>query len=201
MLLSIYAYANIIKFDSQGIVYNIEEENGNSLIQKRIKDLNITKLTNIYKANIEKAYYGDVSIADSIFNFINTEEDYTLAAFDIKDIFGNILYKKNDKIASILPNKITLDLCFINGNFSNKIINHIIDDFGKECIYLVSKVDIRTFKKTYRIEEVYPLNTQNNSYVERFNIKYLPTKIHKFSKYITTKTLNIQEIQELYKYD
>lgn len=186
--------SNIVDFKEQGVLYNIEEENGDDLIKKRIAELNTTKIENLMAESYENSFKSNLNIHDSNIDSIETKKDMVPAKFDIKDSIGNILYAQGELIPSIIPAGTSLDLCFIDGSDEEEVIRFELQSFGK-CIYFVNKIDSREFEKKYN-QSAYPLSNQNEEYIVRFGVKALPTKVTKVGAELTTKTLNIVEIKK-----
>jgi len=186
--------ANPIDFGTHGETYPIAEENGNEMIQKKVKELNATKITNMYQKEYVSLKTSHVNLPNSLVDSNKTYRDMVKARWDIKDDNGKVIYAKGELIPSKLPYGQSVEICFINGNLQKKILQKIISEFGRKCIYMVNNYNFEKFSKEYSLSAVYPMGGQNLEYVKRFNIKQLPTKIFKKGEYITKTTLSVKKL-------
>jgi len=182
-----------VDFGVVGPLYSIEEENGDDLIQRKIKDINVTQLQQDIEEEIDKLYYSKLSLQHSYIDKEITKKDIVLSRYDIQDLYGNIVLKKGEEIVSKIPKGTSFSLCFIDASLHDDIVKKIISDFGKNCIYLINNADSRIVGKKYNIT-AYPMGGQNLLYIDRFNISQLPIKITKNGAYITRKQLNIKRL-------
>lgn len=188
--------SEFIDFGIKGQLYEIVEENGNDLIARALKEVDTNRIVNELKDETEASFVSKISLPDSTKTNESSKMDYVPARWDVVEINGNVIAKKGDLIPSFLPNGVKLELCFINGNESNKVNEYIINDFGRDCIYMVNNVDSRKFAEKYSLKEVYPISEQSTDYLERFSIKSFPTKITKHTKFIDTKTIDIVSLRK-----
>lgn len=201
-LLSTYLCAtmeaiDIVDFGEQGVLFDIEEENGMDLIDRKIKDLNTTKITNELIASIDGHFYPKTKFKESSIQKSEESEDLVLLDRDIVDPDGRILYKKGDSIPSIIPVGQKIEICFINGADDEKVLKEVLAAFGN-CTYMVANADARVFKEKYKVQ-AFPINTQNEIYLNRFKVEALPTKITKIKNMLKKETLNIIEIKNRIK--
>ena len=184
----------LVNFGNYGNQYDIKEQNGNDLIQDAIKKFDTKELEILLKREVEKAFKSSLNIPASQMKTRIKKLDLVKARWDITSpVDGTVLFRKGDLIPSYLPVNIELNLCFLDANESEKITKYTIEKFGK-CIYVVNNMDSRKFTKKYNVES-YPMTTINIEYIKRFNIEYLPTKITKKDKFITTTTINVIELR------
>ena len=182
-------------FGTHGTLYNIQETNGNDMLAKGIKDINITKVNKLLAKQVEDAFVSNISLPDSTVNSEIRKKDFVPARWDVIGLNGTIMAKKGDLILSEIPKGMTFSLCFINGDNPREIIDYVVKEFGN-CIYMVNKIDSRIFNKRYRYE-TYPISNQVKEYLTRYNVTKFPTKITKKSSYLYTKTLNIVELKRI----
>ena len=108
------------------------------------------------------------------------------------------MIKKGQPILSEIPYNTTFSLCFVDLDEKDKVIDEIVNKFGKECIYLVNSGDSRLFEDKYNVKAA-PLSSQNLMYLDRFKIKSFPSKITKITKFLTLQTLDIEQIRFKYR--
>lgn len=186
----LFSSDNYVDFGIIGKTYKIEEENGNDFIEKRIKEIDWNLAEKELNQRVEEAFTSKINLPDSIKDSNIKELDLVAIRWDIKNIQGEIIYKKGDLVSSVLPLGAKLEICFINGKENNEVIEYLIKEFGSNCIYLVNNIDSREFEEKYNVES-YPIAEQNLIFLERFNIKELPTKIIKEKDTIEKRTINI----------
>ena len=192
-LLSTNLLSEVIDFGIQGAQYTIVEKNGNELIQEKIRDLNYTAIEESLHKEALSLFTSRQNIPKSFIDNVETKEDLVRARWNILDFDGNILYEKGEYIPSILPSGAKLEICFIDASLDEKIVDRIIKDFGRECIYMVNNINSYKFSKEYDLQ-AFPIGGQNNIYLERFNINILPTKVTKIGNEITKQTLSIKRL-------
>lgn len=185
---------NLIDFGKCGTSYPLLEENGDDLIQRGLKDLNVTQIENNLKQQVNDSFFSKETFLESNSDSIFDEKDYVTAQFDIISPDGYLLYQQGEKIPAVLPDGASIEMCFINGNDDDEVIKWVIASFGK-CIYMVNNADVRLFDKKYKVD-AFPIGGQNMMYVERYGIQSLPTKIIRSKGDIKTITLDIVKFKE-----
>jgi len=191
LIISSFANQEVFDFGVKGVQYDILEVNGNTLINNAIHELNSTAITNHLINEVEKQFISNIKLPDSSESIEKVQKDFVQARWDVIDLNGNVLAKQGDLIPSFLPKGVKLEICFLNGNENSFVMDYIIDSFGKNCIYMVNKIDSREFALKYNLNEVYPISNQVLDYLERFKITSSPTKITKIEENIYTKTIDI----------
>ncbi len=184
-----------IDFGIHGILYDIQEVNGNDLIAKAIKDINITQVNNLLSRQVEAAFISNISLPDSSVKNELKKKDLVPARWDVIGLDGIIMAKKGDLILSEIPKGMSFSLCFINGDDPKEIVDYVVKEFGN-CIYMVNNIDSRLFNDLYKYE-TYPISNQVKEYLARYGVTKFPTKITKKSSFLYTKTLNIVELKRI----
>ena len=196
VIINVYTLAKDTHYKDFGIdgkLYNIVEENGNDMIDKGLKDINITQINNILKQEVEESFISHIRLPDSTQTLTVKQKDLVPARWDVIGLDGTIMAKKGDLILSKIPQGMSFSLCFINGDDPKEILDYVVNEFGK-CVYMVNNIDSRAFNKIYGFE-TYPISKQVKEYLTRFGISKFPTKITKKSSYLYTQTLNIVELK------
>lgn len=194
LFLGAVCFGDTIDFGVQGKQYPIIEENGIDFIKRRTKEIDKKKLELELEEKIKKLSVSNVQIPNSNADVNITSDDIYLAKWDIRDpISGNVVYNKGSQIPTKMQKGERLELCFVDGHLNKAVINKIIADFGKKCTYFVNKKNVFDFQKEYGVKS-YPMGGQNLEYIERYNVKVLPTKITRYLDKKTTRTLNIKRL-------
>ena len=198
LFISILSYAQepdrtFVDLGVHGFLFDIEEENGDDLIKRKIKDFNVTALTNDYRRQVEEAYHSEVVIKRSFIDSVSEREDKKIARWDIKTPDGEILVYKGEVIPQRYLSSQPFSLCFIDAGLQDKVVKEVVDIFSTNCIYMIDNADVRKFSEKYKVES-YPIGGQNLSYLKFFKVEMLPTKITKSGSKIITQTLNIKKI-------
>ena len=197
--ISLFSKSTFIDFGIHGLLYDIEEINGDDLIKKELKKIDAKKIIIKLNKEISNSFISHLNLPSSIKDMSMTKIDIVKARWDIKDSRGSLIKAKGDDIISRLPKGVKLELCFIDANVPKAVFKKILQKFGK-CIYMVNNINSEEFTKLYG-HEAYPLVSQNLTYIDRFKIKYFPTKIIKYEDKINTITLSIPNIIEDLKYE
>jgi len=187
-----YGLYAALDFGKQGKTYPIKEMSIKKQIQEGIEKLDKEELKKKYFDAIDKSFKTTVTLSTSDKDFESTFVDYILASYDIPDPNkpGQILYKKGDKIISVIPKGKTLQMCFIDGT-DNTLAIEVAKEFGK-CDYLVANKDIRTINYLEG-NLVFPMG---KAYIERFGIDVLPTKLIMNEDKITKIVLDMNRIKK-----
>lgn len=195
MPLMIFAKSSYIDLGVHGELFDIAERNGNDVIQEEIKNVNFEEMRRNLIYKVDSLYTSKMGMPSSTKTSIKEVRDLVAARWDVVDSYGNVLYRKGDLIPNALPNGVSLNICFIDGKDSYKVLEYIVEKFGK-CIYMIDNYDSRIFSKKFNKSQVFPLNPQNEIYVNRFNIKSLPTKITKVKDLIITETIDVISLRK-----
>ena len=190
LLVSAYGF---VDYGVQGELYDIKERNGDDLIKEKLRDLNKTKIREDLQKKVIAAYKTSVGLPKSLVDKTVTSKDSVRARWDIVDPYGNTIYKKGDFIVSKIPKGLRVELCFVDGDVKKNILDKIIAEFGRECVYMVDNMDSRKFETRYGVR-AFPMGGQNIVYLKRFKVESTPTKIIKFEDKITRITLNIERV-------
>ena len=186
-------YAKLIDFGVCGSLYDIAETNGDDFIQKKINDINTTQVKKELLGNIDKLAYSKMTLQKSYKDTSTTYKDTIVVQTDIKDVYGNIIYKKGDRVVSKIPNWYKLELCFVDASLNDDVIDEIINEFGKKCIYFVANRNYESFSKKFNVES-YPMGGQNIIFAKRFHVQMYPSKIVKQGSFFTIQTLNVKRL-------
>lgn len=179
-----------------GSTHKVEEKNGLEDIKERINKIDSEAIRKQLSEMLNEAFKSNVPIPSSSKDSVVSYRDYYIVPTDIRDPeSGNILYRKGDKVDAPVPDGQSLDLCFIDGSDKKQILDIVTEKFGS-CVYFVNNRDTRELKKLYPEYKFFPIGKQNYSYVTRFSIDSLPTKIHKVNNTVTKTTINIVELRE-----
>lgn len=182
-----------IDFGIQGVLYDIQEVNGNDMFNEGIKDINITQVNSLLSRQVEAAFISNISLPDSSLKSEIKKKDLVPARWDVIGLDGTIMAKKGDLILSKIPKGMSFSLCFINGDNPKEIVDYVVKEFGN-CIYMVNNIDSRLFNEIYSYE-TYPISNQVKEYLDRYKVTKFPTKITKKGSYLYTKTLNMIELK------
>jgi hypothetical protein len=196
--LSFTMFTTLFSFEDLGVLgkqYKIEEENIKNLIAKKVALIDGKELQKEYLSSIEAAFSSTISLPSSKKDKTTETLDYVVAEFDIFSPSDptKIVYKKGDKLLSSLPPGNELNLCFIDAS-NESLAKAVVLEFGV-CDYLITNKDIR--KISYlQGQKVFPMAL---SYVSRFGVDVLPTKITMVGDKIIKKQLNVVRLLEKLK--
>lgn len=188
-----YMQAEVVDLGTMAATYPIEEKSFKVSIQEGISDLNRTQLNNELMQSFELLAQGKSDIPVS-----QAEESYIAknvysAPYDIKDIDGQIKYRKGENLSPRLPLGQEIELCFIDAR-NLEVVPLIAEKFGK-CIYFTANNNIKNvfpYIKAYSADgRIYPMNER---YTRRFNITRFPTKIRLFDDKIEYTILNHKKL-------
>ncbi|HIE59714.1 MAG TPA: hypothetical protein EYP82_07285 [Hydrogenothermaceae bacterium] len=189
LLLPVVMFA-VTDLGIQGKTYDIQEKSIKELILEGVEKLDKEELKKKYLQSIDNAFTSTVRLPASNSDSKRTYVDYVVATYDVPDPNnpGEILYRKGERIASAIPEGVTLNMCFIDGN-DREFAVEVVKEFGK-CDYLVANEDIR--KVDYLGSNlVFPMG---RGYIKRFGIKKLPAKLIMFEDKITKIHLDMKRI-------
>ena len=188
------SHAEVVDFGIQGRQYPILEENGIDFIKRRIKEIDKKKIENTLKEEVYKLAKSSVVIPTSYSDTNVTKKDVYLAKWDIVDpITKELLYAKGEPIPTDMQKGKQLELCFIDGHLQKAVLENIITTFGRKCTYFVNNKDVFEFEKEFNVS-AYPMGGQNLAYLNRYEVKVLPTKITRFLDKKIVRTLNVKRI-------
>lgn len=178
-----------------GKTYHIEEKSIKEQILEGVRNLNKKKITRDYIASINNAFTSQVNLPSSKRDQKKEYRDEVEVEFDIIDPSdpNRILHHKGDIIASTLPVKQVLNMCFVDAK-NEAIAKEVIKEFG-QCDYLIANRDIRrmNYIKGFRI---FPMG---QAYINRFNISKLPVKLTMYGDKILKTHLSVPRILEKLK--
>lgn len=187
-------FGDVVDFGVVGPQHEIAEENGNEMIQKGIKKLDLKKIKRDIIKKIEDSKTSHLNMKTSTEDKEIVLEDIYRSSFDITNpSTGEIIYKKGDIIPTKLPYGSEFSLCFVDGDVKESVLDEIILAFGNKCKYMVNNISIDDFEKRYK-QEAFPMGGQNTIFLKRYNIDFLPTKITRFSTKIKRETLSIKRL-------
>lgn len=189
-------FSEIYDFGVVGKQVEIIEENGEDLIARKIKELDIKKINQELNERVLEYSVSHLDLPASTVDSKTEEEDIYLASYDIVDYSTNtIVYKKGDRIPTELTPGTSFSLCFIDGKYKKDIVNKIVKEFGgkEACKYFIDNISQQDFLELYGIE-AYPLNEQNLQFKDRYVIENMPTKITRYSNKIKRETLDMKRI-------
>lgn len=180
-------------FGIHGAQYEIEEENCNEVVKKGLEELDYKKIDDDIAKAYEELKTSNVKIKTSIEDLNITVKDLYKAKYDIKLYDGTVAYKKGDYIPTDLPYGSKFSLCFVDGSIHKTVVDEIVAIFGNDCKYFVNKKNIDAFSKEYDVE-AFPMGGQNTSYLDRYAVDALPTKITRFKDKKIILKLNIKRL-------
>lgn len=187
-----YAVKNgFVDFGIRGTTYTIQEENGQDLIDRRLKEINFKVIENDFKRQIDESFTSKELIKESEKDNDVTKKDFAIISHDIiSPLDGTLIYREGDKIPSVMPNGLKMSVCFVNGGDKKEVVDWVVAQFKDCSIFMVNNMDSRKFEEIYK-KESYPIGGQNSNYIKAFEVETLPTMVIKQNDTIQHKTLNI----------
>lgn len=167
-------------FGVHGREYKIMEENILHTIMKKAKNFSLDSkdIEKKVKDQVAEAATESTTLPLCLKTVRNPSiTDYSTVREDIHNPLGRLIYKKGQKVRSMIKAGKRLDLCFIDSRNDIAGANQITN-LSKEnptCIFLVANKDVRELRKKFPKKEIFPTSISQE---QRFEVPCYPTVVN-----------------------